>query len=395
MMTWKKTDAESERAKFVEDYFTGRYSVVELTQLYGVSERTGHKTLKRYKTEGPAGLVDRSRARHTQDATPEHLVAAIIELRRAHPRWGAKKLRAVLEREHPDERWPAPSTVHCIIDRYGLVEAKRRRRNARPPDVRAPCVEAVAPNYSWSIDFKGQFRTGDRRLVYPLTVTDNASRLILCCQGLLHPTTDDTWRELVVCFREYGLPVAIRSDNGAPFAGNGLTRQSVLSVRLMKLGILPDFIRRGAPYQNGRHERMHRTLKEETASPPAGNLREQQRRFNKFITEFNELRPHEALGNKVPAEIHTYSVRQMPHRLPDVDYDAGAITRSVRHNGCFKWKENEHYLGEPFRGERVAFDQVADGIYQVRFASYVVAVFEEKKERLRHAGWKPIDENVN
>jgi putative transposase len=394
MMTWKRTDSESEKAHLVEDYFTGKYTVIELAKSYGVSERTAHKTLKRFKTEGPQGLIERSRARHTQDATPEHLVAEIVELRRSHPRWGAKKIRAALERKNPHETWPAPSTVHCILDRYGLVEAKRHR-GSRPPDVRGPCVDAVAPNYSWSIDFKGQFRTGDRRLVYPLTVTDNNSRLIICCQGLLHPTTEATWRELVICFRKYGLPVAMRSDNGVPFAGMGLTRQSALSVRLMKLGILPDFIRRGAPYQNGRHERMHRTLKEETALPPAANLRAQQKRFNAFVAEFNEERPHEALGNKVPAEVHTLSVREMPHRLPDVDYDAGTITRSVRNNGCFKWKEDEHYLGEPFRGEHVAFDRVSDAIYQVRFSTYVVAVFDEKKARLRHAGWKPIDEELN
>lgn len=386
-MVWNDTNAERERRKLVREWLTRKRSVVDLASAYDVDERTVHRTIKRFKEGGWEGLSERSRARHTQDATPQRLVNAIVDARRAHPNWGARTLRFLLLQDQPDVAWPAPSTIGSILDRAGLIPPRARRR--RGTTNAAPCVEAAAPNDSWSMDFKGQFRTRDAVWCYPLTVLDNYSRYFLHCKALAAPTFKTTWRELVVCFEEHGLPTAIRSDNGTPFAGNGLTRMSKLAVRLIKLGVLPDYTAPASPQQNGRLERLHRTLKQETASPPAGDRAAQQRRFNSFLDEYNAIRPHQALGGKVPADAHVPSRRKMPKTLPDVVYDEGVVTRRIRTDGSFKWKAETVFLAEPLIDEQVAFVPIEDGIYMVRFSSYPLAVFDERTKKLFPAGSKP------
>jgi transposase InsO family protein len=371
----------------VKQWLTQKYTVVDLAAAYGVSERVAHKAIARFKEEGFDGLRDRSRARHTQDCTPLDVTAALVDARREHPTWGPKKLRALLVNWRPTVDWPAPSTIGTILSKYGLV-AERRRRRARAVPTR-PCVGAVNCNDSWSMDYKGQFRTTDGKPCYPFTVTDNVSRYILCCSGLRRPTLKETWAELVTCFRENGLPVAIRSDNGTPFAGTGLTRLSTLSVRLIRLGIIPDFIAPASPQQNGRHERMHRTLKQETAAPPAGNLSAQQRRFNRFVEEFNQIRPHEALDDDVPATVHTRSEREMPELLPSVEYDEGTITRVIRRDGCFSWDREHVFLSETLAHQHVAFDQLDDTRFIVRFSFHAVAIFDALTKTLHPAGTRP------
>jgi len=383
-MAWRKTDVEAERKSLVQDWLKGRYTVVQLARMYGVSERVAHKALRRFREGGYPALQDRSRARHTQVCTASEIVNALVESRRSHPHWGPRKLRSHLATERPEVEWPAVSTVGSILVRHGLV-VERRRRRARAGHS-GPCVDATAPNVSWSMDFKGQFRLGDGSLCYPFTVTDNASRYILRCTALDGTSLQGAWRELRRCFRENGLPSSIRSDNGSPFGASSLTGLSTMKVRLLKLGITPDLIQPGRPQQNGRHERMHRTLKAETASPPAAAKNAQQRRFNAFMDEFNNQRPHEALGDRTPASVHERSVREMPSQIPNAEYDEGVTTRSVRTNGCFKWGSVEFFLAAPLAGERVAFDPLDEDIYMIRFTTVPIAVFDAAEGKLHPAG---------
>lgn len=387
-MGWRSTDVKVERRRFVDAWLKGGSSVAGLARAFGISERVAHKTLRRFKEEGPAGLIDRSRARLAQQRVAPEMATLVIEARRRHPDWGPRKLRDWLHNKQPSLALPAASTMGSLLKRHGLVADLQRRRRERLMPTH-PCVEANAPNDSWSMDYKGQFRTRDGRWCYPFTVTDNASRLILACKALDGPTLDDTWRELARVFRKHGLPHSIRSDNGSPFASHGLARISVMMVRLLRLGVLPDFIAPGQPQQNGRHERMHRTLKQATASPPAGNKAAQQRRFNAFVDEFNNERPHEALDGKAPRSVHVSSPRQMPGKLPKAEYDDGVVVRSVRQNGCFKWGSREVFLAEPLAGERVAFATLDDDIHLISFTTYPVAIFDALKGTVHAAGTTP------
>ena len=382
-MPWGK-DVAADRKRFIELWKTRRYSVVELAMQFRVSERCAHATIRRFEAGGWKGLQPCSRARLSQERTDEGVIDDVIEARRRHPTWGPRKLKAFLERTAPDVCWPAASTMGDHLQKAGLVLPRRRRR-ARVDPTR-PCVDATAPNESWSVDHKGWFRLGNGERCTPLTVTDNCSRKILGCEATTSTGHDEAWAAMLKTFREHGLPRAVRSDNGSPFAGSGLTRLSAFSVKLIKLGVVPDFIAPGKPQQNGRHERMHRTLKQETASPPASSSAAQQLRFDAFIKEFNEERPHEALNNDVPSSVHRQSTREMPTRLPKVDYDNGVTTRAVNQGGCFKWASEFIFLAEPLAGERVAFDLLDDGLHLIRFGEQPVALFDELTKKLRPSG---------
>lgn len=383
-MTWRKTDVNEQRKQLVKDWLAGSHTVVQLARMYGVSERVAHKTLRRFREGGFEGLRDRSRARHTQVCTSSEIVDALVACRRRHPTYGPRKLRRILKTAQPDVEWPAKSTIGSVLGRHGLIGPPRRRRWTAGHG--PPCVEATMPNESWSMDFKGQFRLGDGTLCYPFTVTDNASRFILRCKALDGVAFDETWAELVRCFRDHGLPRSIRSDNGPPFGAANLTGLSSMNIRLMRLGITPDLIEPGKPQQNGRHERMHRTLKHETANPPAATKAAQQRRFNRFIETFNNERPHEALDDLTPASVHERSPRELPSRVPVLEYDDGVITRSVRQNGCFKWDAKEYFLSAPLAGERIAFELVEDEIYLIRFMTRPIAVFDKREGKIHPAG---------
>lgn len=257
-----------------------------------------------------------------------------------HERWGPKKILAWLETHHPGKVWPAASTASGILNREGLVKPRRKKR--RTPPYPEPFSECRRPNAVWSADFKGQFRTEDGRLCYPLTIYDNYSRRILCCRGLSHPTLEETMPRFDRVFKEHGLlPHTIRTDNGAPFASVGLGGLSRLSVRFTELGIKPERIEPGHPEKNGRHERMHRSLKEATARPPKGDRKEQQKAFDEFPQEHNTGRPHEALGQKTPASFYRPSMRPYPTKVPKVEYHGDIIVRQVRHNGEIRWRGEE------------------------------------------------------
>lgn len=299
-MPWNETSPMDQRTQFIADYLRDTLTVTELCQLYGISRKTAYKWIDRYLRHGPAGLEERSRRpRHSPNETAPEIVAAFLEARRRHPSWGAKKLLTLVHKRHPRWDLPGRSTVCDILSRNGMVPKKRQRRRLGHPG--KPTSTILAPNDVWSADFKGQFKTGDGIYCYPLTVTDGYSRYLLGCQALYSTAVAGAKPVFTRLFKEYGLPQRIRTDNGVPFATNTLARLSALSAWWVRLGVLPELIEPGKPQQNGRHERMHRTLKAEATRPPAGNLAAQQRKFNRFRAEYNEERPHEALDQQTPA----------------------------------------------------------------------------------------------
>jgi putative transposase len=376
-MPWKETCAMEERMKFVLEVLEGFESKAALCRIYGISRPTGDKWLGRYAATGVDGLRDVSRApvRHPNTVT-EEAEAAVLTLRAAHMHWGPKKLLALLERKAPDRPWPSASTIGEILKRHGLTMPQKRRRRA-PPQT-APFAACDGPNALWCADFKGYFETGDGLRCYPLTVTDACSRYVLRCQAadLRH----DTVRPLFeATFREYGLPAAIRTDNGGPFASRGLCGLSRLSVWWMRLGIVPERIDPGEPQQNGRHERMHRTLKQETTHPPGANRRAQQRLFDRFRHEFNEDRPHEALGQATPASMYVPSRRPYPARLQPVEYPGEMTVRAVQKSGEFYWKNKPVFLGEAFGHERIGLERLDELYWTVHFTTMALGVFDVRR----------------
>ena len=307
-MPWQETLLMDQRVQFIADYQRDLFDVADLARRYGISRRTAYKWIDRYDDAGPTGLVDRSRRpAHCPHATPVAIVTALVELRRRHPTWGAKKLRKVLGTREPTWTLPARSTVCDLLDRAGLVTSSRRRPT--PTHQGRPLIAMTAANGTWTADFKGQFKTRNGVYCYPLTIVDGFSRYLLACQGLLSTAIADARPIFLRLFQEYGLPLIIRTDNGVPFATTALGRLSTLSVWWIRLGILPELIAPASPQQNGRHERMHRTLKAEATRPPSANLQAQQVRFNRFRHEYNDDRPHEALDQETPASWY-------PRRIP-------------------------------------------------------------------------------
>jgi len=350
--------------RFVLEVTRGERSIAEACRLAGVSRKTGHKWLARYEEGGVLALQDRSRAPHAHpNAVDLETKAMLLEARQQHPSWGAVKLLGWLGRRYPKHEFPAPSTVSELLKRAGLV--KPRGRSQRTPPYTRPFMRASEPNALWSADFKGHFKTADQRYCYPLTLSDGFSRYLLTCRGLLQPTTEAVWPWFERVFREYGLPLAIRTDNGEPFASRALGGLSRLSAWWVRLGIKPERIEPGCPQQNGRHERMHRTLKHESAQPPRANLRAQQSAFERFRIEYNQERPHAALGQCTPAEFYQPSPRAYPSRLPEVHYPPGFTVRRVRYAGTIKWQGGFVYITQVLRGEPI-------GLYQSNQDSWTV-----------------------
>lgn len=376
-MPWKETCPMTERTAFIEDWLTGQYTVTELARIHGISRKTAYKFIDRFKHHGRKGLADLSRApHHHPNATSPEVIAELLAAKLRHRSWGPVTLIDWLRRKDPDRTWPAPSTAGEILKRHGLVKPRRRRR--RTPPYHAPLSHATAPNTVWSADYKGQFKTGDRRLCYPLTLSDNYSRFLIACQGMERIDLIRAQACYLQAFRRYGLPVAIRTDNGTPFASTSLGGLTRLSVWLLKLGVWPERIERGCPEQNPRHERMHRTLKAATASPPKSNLSAQQRSFNRFLAEYNHERPHRAHQGRTPVEFYEPSPRPYPKRLPQVSYPDHFDVRKVRHNGEIKWHGRLIYVSELLRGEPVGLRAVDDGCWQLYFAPMPLGILDER-----------------
>src|SRR5947208_11959014 len=343
-MPWRAASPMDQRTQFIADFLRDALSLKELCALYGVARKIGCKWIDRYLRHGPAGLEERSRRpRRSPNQTSDEIVSAILAARRRHPTWGGKKLLALLHKRQP--RWPLPgrSTACDILKRHGMVPIKRYRRRIGHPG--KPTSEILAPNDVWRADYKGQFRTGDGRYCYPLTVADGFSRYLLGCQALVSTAGQGAKPIFTRLFQEYGLPKRMRSDNGVPFATNTLARLSTLSAWWVRLGILAELIEPGRPAQNGRHERMHRTLKAETTRPAAGSLAAQQRRFNVFRDEFNHERPHEALDQETPVTCYAGSIRPMPDRMPPLECPDRFEVRYVSANGGIRWNSRWVRLG--------------------------------------------------
>jgi transposase InsO family protein len=379
---WTQHSALEMRTRFIADALNGRYrSHTELCRHYNVSRKTGYKWLKRYEELEWPGLLDRShRPQACPHETPDDVVLGLLEVRRKHPTWGAKKLLKVLGTRHPDWELPARSTAHDILRRNGLVERKRRRpRFGHPGRSR---TTADHPNDLWTADFKGQFRMKNGVYCYPLTVADSFSRFFLGCDALLSTREADTIQCFKRIFEEHGLPERIRTDNGVPFATYSLARLSRLAVWWMRLGIRRELIEPGKPQQNGAHERMHRTLKAETTRPPENNLRAQQRRFDSFRDTYNHARPHESLDQETPGSLYEPASRTYPDRLPPVEYPGHFEVRKVSANGGVRWKGRYLNLTTVLLREYVGFEEVDDGLWTVYYSTTELGRFDEHTFRI-------------
>jgi putative transposase len=380
-MPWKETTPVLARMRFVTDYEAGEFGMEELAERYGISRKTGFKWMKRFREDGASGLEKRSRAaEHVANRTDRAVEGLVVEFRRQHPTWGPRKLLVCLAKRNPELELPARSTVAEILKRHGLSEGRKRRRKEGHPG--RPRTIPVRPNDIWAMDFKGQFRTRDGIYCYPFTVTDLYSRYVIRCDGKLTTEREGVQASLEAAFREFGLPESIRSDNGPPFASTGIARLTRLGVWLLKLGIQRELIEPGRPDQNGCHERMHRTLKAETTRPAEATLGRQQKRFDLFVKEFNERRPHEALEMKCPAEVYRASDRRFPERVATPEYPAHFDVRLVSRNGGVKWKGGWLNVGHSLIEEPVGLEEVDDGIWSVHFANLLIGRFDERDLRL-------------
>lgn len=380
-MSWRATCPMNERARFMHELETGLYGVAELCERYGVSRKTAYKWIGRYRTGGLPALADRSRSPvHCPHRTEEALVQALLQCRRDHPTWGPRKLVAYLARRHPDLDWPAPSTVGGLLKREGLVQPRRRRtRHAHPGP---PHVVPEVPNDVWATDFKGEFKTLDGRYVYPLTVTDLHSRYLLACVALPSTRRDGVQPVFDRLFRIYGLPGRILTDNGPPFAStNAIGGLSRLAVSWLKLDIRPVRIEPSRPDQNGKHERMHRTLKAEATKPPKDDLASQQLEFNRFRHVYNTERPHEALDLETPAMHYQVAERREVDHVPDVHYPAHFLLRTVNSNSGFRWKSRFVFLSQALMGERVGLEEIEDGLWSVWYRQFLIGRFDERDPR--------------
>jgi putative transposase len=380
-MPWAETEPMKERARFVAECERGHYSMTELCRRFGISRKTGYKVLARWEAEGLEGLEDRSRAPHCCPHRIEPLVArAIVEARRKHPSWGPRKLLAWLEDRRPELALPAASTAGDLLGRRGLVRKRRRRRRWQHPG--APELATTAPNDVWTADFKGHFRTKDGVYCYPLTIADQHTRYLLRCQALGSVRTVEAKPVFRRLFAEAGLPRAIRSDNGAPFASTGIHGLCELNVWWMRLGIAHQRIRPASPQENGAHERMHRTLKQETTLPPASSLRSQQSRFDRFREEYNHERPHEAQRDRPPANAWRRSPREYPKKIQPPEYPGHHLVRLVSNAGTFRFNVRQIFLSNALAQEYVGLEETDDGIWGIYFYDVRLGTLDERDYRI-------------
>ena len=366
---------EEQRWNLVIEFLTGQWSMTELCERYGVSRPTGYKWLER-SGEGPPGFLDRSRVpARCPHRTPKSVEHQILRVRKQYG-WGAKKLIQVLERRHPETTWPARSTVNAILDRHGMLRKNRRRRRWQHPG--AGALKTDRPNQVWPADFKGHFKTRDGKYCYPLTVTDHYSRKLLTCRALLSPRTRGTMLAFRRLFREAGLPEAIRTDNGAPFASSGIQGLCPLNVWWMQLGIVHQRIRPASPQENGQHERMHSDLKREATRPPGRNLRGQQRKLDRFQNRFNDERPHDALDGDFPSERWEPSPREYPERLRPPEYPGHLEVKRVNSTGFFRLKEREVFLSISLAKQHIGLESVGDGVWSIVYYTTLLGRIDER-----------------
>ncbi|HEX2929827.1 MAG TPA: DDE-type integrase/transposase/recombinase [Candidatus Binatia bacterium] len=378
-MPWEQTSAMDQRVKFIADWLSHDGSKIELCRAYGISRPTADKWIGRYQQGGVKELEQRSHAAHCHpNQTPEEICQMLIATKLYRQSWGPKKVLDYLRENGPELNWPADSTAGQILKRAGLVKRRVRRQHVWPYS--EPFGSCHGPNQIWSADFKGDFVLGNYRRCYPLTLSDNFSRYLLLCRALEHPSYQAVRPWFEWAFRNYGLPQAIRTDNGAPFASLAIGGVSELSKWWIQLGIRPERIKPGKPNQNGRHERMHRTLKHEV--PPQPTHQRQQNRFDLFLEQYNWQRSHEALGRKTPGSFYCASPRRYPGKLPPVEYPSGVIVRRVRYNGEIKWRGELIYVSQVLAQEPLGLKQIDDHKWEVRYSFHLLATIDQRAKRI-------------
>lgn len=364
-----------QKLHFVSDALRKTTEFSALCRLYTISRKTGYKWVKRFQLLKMNGLQEQSRRPHTAAfAIPFRIKAEVISLRGKYP-WGAKKLLVLLANRHPSWTLPSRSSIQTILKQAGLTTRRKQRPHIIPAT--QPLAHAHESNVVWTADFKGQFLLRDNRYCYPLTIADAWSRFLFACHGMHRPTFESTKMVFTQVFKEYGLPERIRTDNGTPFASQSLSGLSQLSVWWIHLGICPERIHPGCPQENGRHERMHKTLKEEATQPPQANLIGQQAEFDRFRATYNQERPHESLGMKTPYSQYRASSRSFPARLPDVEYPTHYIRRAINYNGCIVWQNSYVYICNLLRGDYVGLNQVNEDVYEVYFGPIKLGMFNQ------------------
>lgn len=380
-MPWSSVSAMDQREQFVREYRQAIFSVTYLADHFGISRKTAYKWIARFDAEGSSGLVDRSRRPlGCANRTPDWICSELVRFH-AIQQFGAKKVRRLFCNAYPRIKPPALSTITAILERNGCVTKRKRRARVGHPG--RPLTEADEPNHIWAVDHKGQFKTRDGIYCYPLTVTDQYSRFILACEALLSTSRAEAKPVFIWAFREFGLPDRIRSDNGGPFASIAIGRLSRLSVWWIKLGITPELIQPGCPQQNGRHERMHKTLKANTTRPPASNRRGQQRKFDSFVTIFNNARPHEGIDQDFPVSRYAPSPRPYPEkRLPGVEYPSHFETRRVSSSGCMRWASKPIHVSRVLATETIGFEEIDNEIWDVYFGPVKLGQFSEETSRI-------------
>ena len=380
-MPWKRIGPMDQKVQLIADWQTKNYSKTDLSKKFHVSRKTVNKWIQRYDQQGIEGLKDQSREpKQKPHATARNVVEKIVSYKLRHPKRGPKKIYHQLMKKQPDVKWPVPSTIGYWLKKYNLVNPRKKRKRVAPYN--QPFIDCQSPNEVWSVDYKGQFYTQDSKVCYPLTISDNFSRYILKCKGLPGPRYRETQQVFEQVFQEYGLPDAIRSDNGIPFAGTGIAGLSRLSIWWIQLGIIPERIEKGNPQQNGRHERMHRTLKYETLDTKAKNLKEQQNRFDLFQIDFNNHRPHEALGQKTPSEYYRKSNRPYIAKPPKPVYDYDLKVRQVKSRGAIKFKNNLYYLTELLYGQPVGLKPTDEDNWDIYYYSHPIATLNLRKNKI-------------
>lgn len=381
-MPWSETDRMEERARFVLDALRGHFTITELCERYGVSRKTGYKWIARYHGEGAQGCNDRLRSPRNHPNKTQSLIAKkVILARRKHPGWGPRTLHALLKEQYPDVAWPCPSTIGAILKREGLV--KKRRRRVHRMAWRSTRTRPDRPNRVWTADFKGQFRLGNGVYCYPLTVMDAFSRYLLVSRALKSIAVKPARQVFEETFREYGLPEVIHTDNGVPFCfPMAPLALSTLSVWFLKLGISLERSRPAKPQDNGSHERMHRTLKEEVAHPPRHSFSAQQRALDRFRRCYNEERPHHALDLKPPARFYMPSDQPYPEDLPDPEYPKHFEVRWVSKIGVVNWKTKRIFVSTALAHEPLGFEHVADDLWSVFFGTTLLGRVKESEARL-------------
>lgn len=379
-MPWTEACVMDLKVQLIGDYLKG-YSITGLSRAYGVSRKTVYKWVQRYEKSGLEGLNEHSRApRYCPHKLAGDIAEQIIATKKNHLDWGPKKVLDFLKREQPNLDWPADSTAGEILKRHGLVK-KRRRRRSVPADG-GPFTDCHDVNQSWSADFKGDFKLGNKQRCFPLTITDNYSRSLLGCRALENTRYEETRLWFEVTFREFGLPQSIRTDNGSPFASRSLGGLSRLSKWWVDLGITAERIRPGKPQENSRHERMHRSLKEAVCKDPSYSMARQQERFDNFRYEYNELRSHEGLGRRTPGSLYEPSRRSYPELILPPQYGSDMTVRRVRNNGEMKWKSRLVYVSELLAKEPIGLQQTDEHLWQVYYRFHQLGTLNEKTMRI-------------